>query len=162
MAARPIWRWPAIFASASIPPRCSCRRHGWPALLQERHRTYVTRLGVDNAKKLFLTRKSQRARDAADRLPHRHVSVEFWTRKSTSLPPFLAGNAPVAMRGMKRAINEFARASSMKPPPRLRHRESMRGAEIKEASRRPPKSGRRNSRSIAGPGHKIAKTTHQE
>ena len=28
MAARPIWRWPAISVSASIHQRCSCRRRG--------------------------------------------------------------------------------------------------------------------------------------
>jgi hypothetical protein len=28
MAARPIWRWPAISVSASILARCSCRRRG--------------------------------------------------------------------------------------------------------------------------------------
>jgi hypothetical protein len=29
MAARLIWRWPAISASVSTPRKCSCRRRGW-------------------------------------------------------------------------------------------------------------------------------------
>ena len=43
-----------------------------------------------------------------------------------------AGNAPVAMRGMKRAINEFARGELDEEAADQRARESMRGAEIKE------------------------------
>jgi enoyl-CoA hydratase/carnithine racemase len=60
------------------------------------------------------------------------------------LAAILAGNAPQAMRGMKRAINEFARGKFDEEAADLRHRESMRGNEIKEgikafAEKRPPK-----------------------
>ena len=48
------------------------------------------------------------------------------------LANILAGNAPLAMRGMKRAINEFARGKLDEEAANLRHRESMRGTEIKE------------------------------
>jgi enoyl-CoA hydratase/carnithine racemase len=56
----------------------------------------------------------------------------------------LAGNAPVAMRGMKQAINQFARGRLDQDAAERRHRDSMRGAEIKEgikafAEKRPPK-----------------------
>jgi enoyl-CoA hydratase/carnithine racemase len=48
------------------------------------------------------------------------------------------------MRGMKRAINEFARGKLDEEAANQRHRESMRGDEIKEgikafAEKRPPR-----------------------
>ena len=60
------------------------------------------------------------------------------------LANILAGNAPQAMAGMKRAINEFARGKFDEEAADLRHRESMRGDEIKEgikafAEKRPPR-----------------------
>jgi enoyl-CoA hydratase/carnithine racemase len=48
------------------------------------------------------------------------------------LANILAGNAPLAMAGMKRAINEFARGKLDEAAADQRHRESMRGAEIRE------------------------------
>jgi enoyl-CoA hydratase/carnithine racemase len=56
----------------------------------------------------------------------------------------LGGNAPVAMRGMKRAINEYARGELDEEAADRRHRDSMRGAEIREgikafSEKRPPK-----------------------
>ena len=56
----------------------------------------------------------------------------------------LAGNAPQAMRGMKRAINEFAHGKFDEEAADLRHRASMRSDEIKEgikafAEKRAPK-----------------------
>ncbi len=94
---------------------------------------YVTRLGVDNAKKLFLTAEKIDAQEMlrigyltgiapADRLDH---EVDL-------LAAMLAGNAPVAMRGMKRAINEFARGELDEEAAGRRARDSMRGNEIKE------------------------------
>jgi enoyl-CoA hydratase/carnithine racemase len=60
------------------------------------------------------------------------------------LATLLEGNAPVAMGGMKRTINEFARGGLDEEAADRRHRDSMRGAEIKEGIRafsekRPPK-----------------------
>ena len=60
------------------------------------------------------------------------------------LATILAGNAPKAMAGMKRAINEFARGKLDEAAADRRHRESMRGAEIREgpkarAEKPPPK-----------------------
>ena len=72
------------------------------------------------------------------------VPVETLDEEVDKLANILAGNAPVAMRGMKRTINEFARGKLDEAAADHRHRESMRGAEIKEgvkafAEKRPPK-----------------------
>jgi enoyl-CoA hydratase len=106
---------------------------------------YVTRLGVDNAKKLFLTAQKISAPEML-RIGYltAMVSVEYLDEEVDKLATILAGNAPVAMRGMKRAINEFARGKLDEQAADLRHRESMRGAEIKEgikasAEKRPPR-----------------------
>src|SRR5438132_9381000 len=94
---------------------------------------YVTRLGVDNAKKLFLTAQKITAPEML-RIGYltAMVPVEYLDEEVDKLAAILAGNAPVAMRGMKRAINEFARGKLDEASADLRHRESMRGDEIKE------------------------------
>jgi enoyl-CoA hydratase len=106
---------------------------------------YVSRLGVENAKKLFLTVQKI---DAPEMLRIGYltamVSAEALDQKVDKLAAILTGNAPVAMRGMKRAINEFARGRLDEAAADRRHRDSMRGAEIKEgikafAEKRPPK-----------------------
>ncbi|MCA1477999.1 MULTISPECIES: enoyl-CoA hydratase/isomerase family protein [Bradyrhizobium] len=94
---------------------------------------YVTRLGVDNAKKLFLTAQKI---DAPEMLRIGYlttmVPLEFLDEEVDTLAAILAGNAPQAMRGMKRAINEFARGELDEGAADRRHRDSMRGDEIKE------------------------------
>jgi enoyl-CoA hydratase len=106
---------------------------------------YVSRLGVDNAKKLFLTAQKI---DAPEMLRIGYltamVSAEALDQEVDKLAAILAGNAPVAMRGMKRAINEFARGRLDEEAADRRARDSMRGTEIKEgikafAEKRPPK-----------------------
>jgi enoyl-CoA hydratase len=106
---------------------------------------YVTRLGVDNAKRLFLTAEKI---GAAEMLRIGFLtamaSAEALDEEVDRLAAKLAGNAPVAMRGMKRAINEFARGRLDEEAADRRHRDSMRSAEIKEgikafAEKRPPK-----------------------
>ena len=72
------------------------------------------------------------------------VPVEALDEEVDRLATILAGNAPLAMRGMKRAINEFARGKLDEEAADQRHRESMRSAEIKEGikafgEKRPPK-----------------------
>ena len=106
---------------------------------------YVTRLGVDNAKKLFLTAQKISAPEML-RIGYltAMVSVEYLDEEVDKLATILAGNAPMAMRGMKRTINEFARGKLDEAAAERRHRESMRGAEIKEgikasAEKRPPR-----------------------
>ena len=106
---------------------------------------YVSRLGVDNAKRLFLT---------ADRIGATEmlrigyltamVPAEALDQEVDRLGGILAGNAPVAMRGMKRTINEFARGRLDEKAADRRHRDSMHSAEISEgvkafAEKRPPK-----------------------
>jgi enoyl-CoA hydratase len=106
---------------------------------------YVSRLGVDNAKKLFLT--AERI-GAAEMLRIGYltamVPTEALDEEVDRLAAILAGNAPVAMAGMKRAINEIARGRLDEEAADRRHRDSMRSAEIKEgirafAEKRPPK-----------------------
>jgi enoyl-CoA hydratase len=106
---------------------------------------YVTRLGVDNAKRLFLT--AERI-SAAEMLRVGYltavVPAEALDEEVDRLAALLAGNAPAAMRGMKRTINEFARGKLDEEAADRRHRESMRGEEIKEGIRafsekRPPR-----------------------
>jgi len=106
---------------------------------------YVARLGVDNAKRLFLTAEKI---SAAEMLRIGYltavVPAEALDEEVDRLAGLLAGNAPIAMRGMKRTINEFARGKLDEAAADNRHRESMRGEEIKEgitafSERRPPK-----------------------
>jgi enoyl-CoA hydratase/carnithine racemase len=106
---------------------------------------YVSRLGADNAKKLFLTAQKI---DAQEMLRIGYLTgiapFEALDQEVDKLASVLAGNAPVAMRGMKRAINEFARGELDEAACDRRARDSMRGAEIKEgiaafAEKRAPK-----------------------
>ena len=94
---------------------------------------YVSRLGVNAAKKLFLTAQKI---DAAEMLRIGYLtamtSVAELDREVDALATTLAGNAPVAMRGMKRTINEIARGKLDEEAADRRQRDSMRGVEIKE------------------------------
>src|SRR5262249_12148357 len=106
---------------------------------------YVSRLGTDNAKKLFLTAQKI---DAPEMLRIGYltamVPLEALDEEVDRLAAILAGNAPIAMRGMKRTVNEFARGKLDEAAAAPRAVESMRSAEIEEgirafAERRPPK-----------------------
>ena len=106
---------------------------------------YVSRLGADNAKRLFLTAEKIAAPEML-RIGYltAMVQAEALDKEVDRLAAILAGNAPAAMRGMKRAINEFARGALDEAAADRRHRDSMRSAEIKEgmrafAEKRPPK-----------------------
>jgi enoyl-CoA hydratase len=106
---------------------------------------YVTRLGADNAKKLFLTAQKISAPEML-RIGYLTAMVpeESLDEEVDRLATILAGNAPVAMRGMKRAINEFSRGRLNEAAADQRARDSMRGNEIKEgikafAEKRAPK-----------------------
>jgi len=106
---------------------------------------YVSRLGVDNAKRLFLTAERISAPEML-RIGYltAMVPADSFDEEVDRLAGILAGNAPVAMAGMKRAINEFARGKLDEEAADRRHRDSMRGAEIKEgilafSEKRPPK-----------------------
>ena len=106
---------------------------------------YVSRLGVNAAKKLFLTAEKI---DAAEMLRIGYltamVPVDRLDDEVNALAIKLANNAPMAMRGMKRAINEIARDKFDEAAAEQRHRDSMRSDEIKEgvaayAEKRPPR-----------------------
>jgi enoyl-CoA hydratase/carnithine racemase len=75
-------------------------------------RRYVTRLGVAATKKLFLTAQ---AIDAAEMLRIGYldeiVAPEELMARAEALAATLAGNAPLAVAGLKRAINETAAAA---------------------------------------------------
>ncbi|WP_245311343.1 enoyl-CoA hydratase/isomerase family protein, partial [Bradyrhizobium pachyrhizi] len=94
---------------------------------------YVTRLGVDNARMLFLTAQKISAPEML-RIGYltAMVSLDLLDEEVDKLATILAGNAPKAMAGMKRAINEFARGALDEAAADARHRDSMRGDEIKE------------------------------
>src|ERR1700688_4981049 len=106
---------------------------------------YVSRLGAYNARKLFLTAQKI---SAAEMLRIGYLTAmapaEALDEEVDRLATVLAGNAPVAMAGMKRAVNEFARGRLDAEAADRRARDSMRSAEIKEgiaafAEKRPPK-----------------------
>jgi enoyl-CoA hydratase/carnithine racemase len=106
---------------------------------------YVSRLGADNAKMLFLTAQKIPAPEML-RIGYltAMVPADALDEEVDRLANALAANAPKAMAGMKRAINEFARGKLDELAADQRHRESMRGTEIKEgikarAEKRPPK-----------------------
>jgi enoyl-CoA hydratase len=108
-------------------------------------RRYVSRLGADNAKKLFLTAQKIDAREML-RIGYltAMAPAETFDAEVDRLATILAGNAPAAMRGMKRAINEFARGKLDEDAADQRARDSMRSDEIKEgikafAEKRAPK-----------------------
>ena len=96
-------------------------------------RRYVSRLGADNARKLFLTAQKI---DAPEMLRIGYLTAvvpyEALDEEVDKLATILAGNAPVAMRGMKRTINEFSRGALDHVAADQRARDSMRSAEIKE------------------------------
>jgi enoyl-CoA hydratase/carnithine racemase len=97
-------------------------------------RRYVSRLGTDNAKKLFLTAEKITAPEML-RIGYltAMVPAEALDKEVDRLAAQLAANAPVAMRGMKRTINEIARGKLDEAAADARARDSMRSAEIKEA-----------------------------
>lgn len=106
---------------------------------------YVSRLGVNNAKLLFLTAQKISAPQML-RIGYltTMVPAETLDDEVDALASTLAGNAPKAMAGMKRAINEFARNALDEDAAAQRNRDSMQGAEIKEgiaafAEKRKPK-----------------------
>jgi enoyl-CoA hydratase len=106
---------------------------------------YVARLGLDNAKRLFLTAEKLGAPEML-RIGYLTavVPAEALDEEVGRLAGILAGNAPIAMAGMKRTIHEIARGKLDEEAADRRHRESMRGDEIKEgisafSEKRPPK-----------------------
>jgi enoyl-CoA hydratase len=105
----------------------------------------VSRLGVDNAKRLFLTAETIDAREML-RIGYLTAMVppEALDEEVDRQAALLGGNAPIAMHGMKRTINEIARGQLDETAADARARDSMTSDEIKEGVRaftekRPPK-----------------------
>src|SRR5205823_15015603 len=94
-------------------------------------RRYVSRLGLDNAKRLFLTAERIGAPEML-RIGYltAMAAPEALDEEVDKLAAVLAANAPLAMAGMKRAINEFARGALDEEAADRRPRDSMRSAEI--------------------------------
>src|SRR3954463_12062953 len=106
---------------------------------------YVSRLRGDNPKMLFPPAQKIPAPEML-RIGYLTAMVpdEALDEEVDRLASILAGNAPAAMRGMKRAINEFSRGRLDEAASDQRARDSMRGTEIKEgikafSEKRPPK-----------------------
>ena len=106
---------------------------------------YVSRLGADNAKRLFLTAEKN---SAAEMLRIGYltalVAPDSLDAEVGRLATQLSGNAPIAMRGMKCTITELARGALDEAASDRRARDSMHGNEIKEGVRafsekRPPR-----------------------
>jgi enoyl-CoA hydratase/carnithine racemase len=122
-----------------------------PAALRGLHyytsgiKRYVSRLGADNARRLFLTGERIGAPEML-RIGYltAMVSAGAFAAEVDRLAALLSANAPVAMRGMKRTINEFARGELDEEASDRRARDSMHSDEIREgirafAEKRPPK-----------------------
>jgi enoyl-CoA hydratase/carnithine racemase len=96
-------------------------------------RRYVSRLGLAAAKKLFLTA----ARIDADEMLRigyldQLVAAEQLESAVTALADALAAQAPLAVAGMKRALNEIARTEFDEKAARARHRASLASEDVKE------------------------------
>jgi enoyl-CoA hydratase/carnithine racemase len=119
-------------ASEMFMPAARLGLHYYPGGI----RRYVSRLGVDNAKRLFLTAEKIGAAEML-RIGYLTSMVAAGTLDAEvdRLAAVLADNAPSALRGMKRAINEFARGAFDETEARRRHQDSMKGAEIREGMR---------------------------
>lgn len=98
-----------VTGMAMFMPAARLGLHYYPSGLQR----YVTRLGLDTAKRLFLTAEKVGAEEllrigfltelvAPDALPGRVAA----------LAATLAANAPLAVQGMKRALNAIARGDA--------------------------------------------------
>lgn len=130
-----------VDTSEMFMPAARLGLHYYPSGIKR----YVSRLGADNARRLFLTAEKIGAPEML-RIGYltAMVPTEALDEEVDRLAALLAGNAPIAMRGMKRAINEFARDALDEEAAAHRHRASMQSAEIKEgvqafAEKRPPK-----------------------
>ncbi|GAA5234318.1 enoyl-CoA hydratase/isomerase family protein [Verticiella sediminum] len=94
---------------------------------------YVSRLGVNAAKKLFLTSQTIKAPEMlrvgylTEMVPAGGLDAEV-----ERLAGVLAGQAPLAVAGMKQAINELARGELDADALDARHAASLRSEDIRE------------------------------
>lgn len=94
---------------------------------------YASRLGVGAAKKLFLTSQTIKAPEML-RIGYLDevVPAEQLDETVDRLAGILMAQAPLAVEGMKRALNEFARQEFDHDAANLRHAQSLRSADILE------------------------------
>lgn len=127
-------------AAEMFMPAARLGLHYYPAGMVR----FVTRLGPAGAKRLFLTADRIDATEMlrigylTEIVPREGLDARVWDLAAT-----LAANAPEAVRGMKRTINDIARGSFDRQAAARRHRESLAGEEIAEglrayAEKRPP------------------------
>jgi enoyl-CoA hydratase/carnithine racemase len=96
---------------------------------------YVSRLGLNAAKMLFLTAQK---RSAAELLAIGYldeaVPADQLDARVDLLADAIAANAPRAVAAMKRSLNEIARGSADAAAINARHQASLRGDELKEGT----------------------------
>lgn len=108
-------------------------------------RRYVSRLGLGAAKKLFLTAEKIQAQEMLSiGYLDEAVPADLLSARVAELAGMIAANAPIAVRGMKRTLNEIARDCLDEPAADQRHRDSFTSTELREgsaafAARRPPR-----------------------
>lgn len=97
---------------------------------------FVSRLGPAGAKQLFLTAGRIGAAEMF-RIGYltEIVPRDRFDARVAELAATLAANAPSALRGMKRTINEIARGQLDRPAAARRYRDSLTGEEIAEGLR---------------------------
>src|ERR1700737_1889505 len=100
----------AALPASSAPPRFSPAARLGLHYYKSGIARYVARVGLDNAKRLFLTAEKIGAPEML-RIGYLTsiVPAEALDEEVDRLATLLAANAPVAMAGMKRTINEIAR-----------------------------------------------------
>lgn len=106
---------------------------------------YVSRLGLDNAKRLFLTAEKQNARQMKDMgfLTHL-VEAGRLEEEAVTLAQTCAAMAPIALLGMKHHLNRIARGTLDVPALQTDMRRAMASDDLREgqaawAQKRTPK-----------------------
>jgi enoyl-CoA hydratase len=96
-------------------------------------RRYASRLGLGAAKKLFLTGVTIEAPEMMQiGYLDEVVPAESLARRVDELADTLAAQAPLAVEGMKKALNEIARAQLDETAARENHLRTRRSADVRE------------------------------
>jgi enoyl-CoA hydratase len=117
---------------AMFMPAAKLGLHYYPGGMQR----YVSRLGVDTAKRLFLTGEKL---DAAELLRvgflTELVAPEALEARVDELATTLAANAPLAVQGMKQALNDIARGDADLAAIEKQAKAAGESADLKEGQR---------------------------
>ena len=96
---------------------------------------YVSRLGINNAKKLFLAAEKIEAEEMLQiGMLNEIVAAEHLAARVEELTEALSGMAPIAMLGMKKALNEIAAGRFDLDAARQQVIRSEQSADIKEGA----------------------------